>query len=57
MPHFTLDYNIQDLYQITVDIFYSVWPILAAALGIAFAGLVLGVIVSVFNRWIEDRRG
>lgn len=57
MPHFTLDYNIQDVYQITVDLFYSVWPILAAALGIALAGLVLAMIVNVFSRWVEDRRG
>lgn len=57
MPHFTLTYDINDVYQVMVDLFYSFWPIIAAALGLALAGLLLYMIVNVFSKWIEERRG
>lgn len=57
MPHFSLNYDINDFYQVLVDLFYSFWPILAAALGLALAGMLLSMIVNVFGRWIDDRRG
>lgn len=57
MPHFSLNYDINDFYQVMVDLFYSFWPILAAALGLALAGMLLSMIVNVFGRWIDDRRG
>jgi hypothetical protein len=57
VPHFSLNYDINDFYQVMVDLFYSFWPILAAALGLALAGMLLSMIVNVFGRWIDDRRG
>lgn len=57
MPHFTLTYNIQDMYQIIVDVLHSLWPIIAAGLGIMMAGFLLYVVTTVFRRWVEERRG
>jgi len=53
MPHITLDYNIDYLYQVIVDIMYSLWPIIAAALGIAMAGFLLYHIVRAFRQWVD----
>ncbi len=52
MPSFNLSYNINDMYQIIADVLYSLWPIIAAGLGILMAGFLIYVIVTVFRRWI-----
>lgn len=55
MPHFSLSYEINYMYQVIADTLYSLWPIIAAGLGIMMAGYLLYVIVSVFRRWIEEK--
>ena len=55
MPHLTLEYDIQDMYQVIADVLYSLWPIIAAGLGILMAGFLMYMIVNVFRRWNEDR--
>ena len=57
MPHFALNYDINDFYQVVADLITSFWPIIAAALGILLAGLLLGIIAETFRKFIEDRRG
>lgn len=54
MPHINLSYDINDLYQVIVDLIHSLWPIIAAGLSIAMAGMLLGVIAKVFRRWVDD---
>ena len=53
MPAFSLTYDIQDMYQIIADVLSSLWPIIAAGLGILLAGFLLYVITTVFRRWVE----
>lgn len=53
MPRITLDYNIDFLYQVIVDILHSLWPIIAAGLGIAMAGFLLFAIVRAFRQWVD----
>jgi len=57
MPHFSLSYDVSDVYQVMADLFYSFWPIIAAAIGLGFAVLLFSALVGIFTRWIEDRRG
>ena len=57
MFDFNLQYDINNFYQVVVNLLNSLWPIIAAGLGILMAGMVLGMIADVFRRWIEDRRG
>ncbi len=51
MPHINLEYNIDYLYQVIIDIIYSLWPIIAAGLGIAMAGFLIAAIVVAFRKW------
>ncbi len=53
--HLSLTYDIQDMYQIIADVIHSLWPIIAAGLGIMMAGFLMYFIVTVFRRWNEDR--
>ncbi len=55
MPHLNLSYNIQDMYQIIADVMHSLWPIIAAALGILLAAFLLYVITVVFRKWVDER--
>lgn len=55
MPPLTLDYDISDMYQIIGDTLNTLWPIIAAGIGILMAGFLLYMIVTVFRRWHEDR--
>ncbi|WPA89763.1 hypothetical protein MCACPph1_CDS0023 [Moorella phage MCACPph1] len=57
MPQWQLNYDISLFYQSFVNSFYSIWPILAAAIGIALATLLLEGIVNAFRKFIEDHRG
>lgn len=54
MPHMSLNYDINYMCQVIVDLMHSLWPIIAAGLGIAMAGLLLAVIAKVFRRWVDD---
>ena len=55
MPHFSLSYNIQDMYQIIADVLYSLWPIIAAGLGIAMAAFLLYMVTIVFRKWVDEK--
>lgn len=57
MPHFSVTYDVADVYQVMADLFYSFWPLVAAAIGLALAAMVFSMIISIFGRWIDDRRG
>lgn len=54
MPQITLNYNIDYMYQVIADVIYSLWPIIAAGLGIAMAGFLLYVVTKVFRKWVDD---
>lgn len=55
MPHFSLSYDIQDMYQVITDVLYSLWPIIAAGLGIMMAAFLLYAVTTVFRKWIDER--
>lgn len=57
MPHLTVSYDVGDVYQVMADLFQSFWPLVAAAIGLALTAMVFSMIISVFGRWIDDRRG
>lgn len=50
-----LNYDINLLYQAFANTWASLWPIMAPAFAIMLAGLVLGGIVTVFRKWIDER--
>lgn len=57
MPQWTLNYDISMFYQSFANFFYSIWPILAAAIAIGLATLLLEGIANAFRKFIEDHRG
>jgi len=57
MPHFTLNYDVNDVYQVMADLFSSFWPLVAAAIGMGMAVMLFSALIGIFTRWMEDRRG
>lgn len=54
MPTFSLSYDINNMYQIIVDVISSLWPIIAAGLAILMVAFLFDVINSTFRKWIDD---
>jgi hypothetical protein len=54
MPHLVLNYDINDMYQITVDVLNGLWPIIAAAVAIGLVTMLLAGIMWVFRFWRES---
>lgn len=54
MPHIVLSYDINDMYQVAVDVFTGLWPIIAAALAIGLVTMLLAGIMWAFRFWREN---
>jgi phage-related protein len=52
MPTFSVSYDVADVYKVVTDLFYSFWPLISIAIGLALAVMLFGGIITVFRRWL-----
>ena len=52
-PIFTYDMDV--LYEYTLNLLGSIWPLLALTIGISLAAMIIGIIIRSFKQFMEDK--